>query len=324
MVLASPGASCSASGIATYMDCAARYWHDRQRYDWGMLPTDPVPAGVGLAVHDALMTFHRQAQQRLRLGRALPLSEGQRQLSVLVDQQLARRRLIRQAPPVAARLEKLADGMDGALRLMLDDLPRWAVDARTQDLLVWEELPLDHGPSVPAVELTPGVLVRTRPDVIGLRPVGNTHRIVVRDFKTRSDAVDPMFDVGTLVRGIWALFEAQEPRCRKFLLGRSLQIDTSGIDLEVVNLGHAEPDFVIRASPSEAQLRERRDWLVGMIEAMVETEALRSADDVVASPGGLCLSWCPHLNRCVEGRRHVRKFYDEEQLRARLAGAQEL
>ena len=40
--------------------------------------------------------------------------------------------------------------------------------------------------------------------------------------------VDPLFDSGILLRGIWALLEIEQPRCRWFLTGRGIEVDHAG------------------------------------------------------------------------------------------------
>ena len=315
--------SCSASELGTFADCEARYYHGLQRYATGVLPTDRIPADVSSAVHDALMVYHRAVEQAHVKGGLPSVDAAQARLRAEIAKQLGRKRLNAAHPEVADRLAKLARGIDRVAELIVTDAPGWAVDCATGDLLVWEEAPLDHGPGIQAVELAPRFLVRTRPDVIGLRMVGqDRYRAVVRDFKARTEVVDPEYDDGILVRAIWVMLELKNPRCRWFPGRRVVPVDTSGVHVETVNMMHADGgDFLLRASLSERQLLVHRDRIAGTMREMGQVQQAASADEVKASPNGLCRDWCPFLNRCPEGMAHVRKYYGEEALDARLGEA---
>lgn len=315
--------TCSASDLGTFGDCEARYYHGIQRYKEGLLPTDRIPADVSSAVHDALMVYHRAVEQAHLKGGLPPVDAAQDRLRAQIARQLGRKRLNAAYPEVADRLAKLASGIDRVAEVIVTDAPQWAVDPATGDLLVWEEAPLDHGPGIQAVELTPGFLVRTRPDVIGLRMVGqDRYRAVVRDFKARTEVVDPEYDDGILIRAIWVMLELENPRCRWFLGRRVVAVDTSGVDVETVNIMHAGgEEFLLKASLSERQLLIHRDRIVGTMVAMRQVQQAGSAEEVRASPNGRCQNWCPFLNRCQEGMAHVRKYCGEEVLEARLAEA---
>jgi hypothetical protein len=122
------------------------------------------------------------------------------------------------------------------------------------------------------------------------------YRPVVRDYKAKGQIVDPLFDSGILLRGIWAALEIQNPRCRWFLAGRSLSLDVTQIDLETVNLMHASGDeFHLRATLAVERLMQERDRFVATMQEMAMVRGIVSADDVLASPSGLCGQWCPFL-----------------------------
>jgi hypothetical protein len=324
--LAIPISKTSASEIAMVEDCKARYLHTMRRYLHALLPTDTVAADVSSAVHDALMIFHRQLEQELRSGTLPSIPGGRARLRMLVDQQLRRKRLSNTYPDVAKRIARLQLGLDRTADLVLDDMPFWARDPRTQDALVWVEGTLDHGRGVHGVQLQPGYIVRTRPDVIGIRPDDRgTFRVVVRDFKAKGQIVDPQFDTGILLRGIWAALELMDPRCEWFLSGRTIDVDTSSVQLETINLLHgSSSEFTVRRIVSVAQLMQERDRFVPIIDEMNALKQVTDAGQVLASPTALCLNWCPFLGYCQAGQAHVRKYFGEEALLARLAEAEEV
>jgi hypothetical protein len=311
----------SASAVQTFQDCEARFYHDQQRYP-DPLTTDHVAADVSMAIHDSFMELHHQVEQAFRVGNLPDAAELQARVQRILDQQLRRRRLNVGSPKVAERLQKLGPGIERATQLVVADLPSWAVDPATGDPLVWAEAPLDHGPSIRAVELQPDYLLRTRPDVIGLRgSAAGICRVVVRDYKAKGEVVDPAYDTGILVRAVWAAVELAQPRCRWFLAGRAIQVDASAVELETVNLMHADgTDFLVHASLTVEQLLLERDRLVTLMGEMAVTlrEDVRG---VPASPGPLCAYYCPHLQRCQAGMAHVRKYRGVDVLEARLGAA---
>jgi hypothetical protein len=176
---------------------------------------------------------------------------------------------------------------------------------------------------VRAIQLETGALVRTRPDVIGLRVADDgLFRAIVRDYKAKSQPVHPRFDSGILLRGIWVALELSNPRCHWFLDGRELPLDTATVDLETVNLMHAKGDeFLVQATLSVEQLLEERDHFVATMQEMGMALEAAGAQEVIASPGGLCAQWCPFLRYCAPGQAHVRKYVGEDALRERLAAS---
>jgi hypothetical protein len=312
----------SASNIATFNDCAARLFHEHQRYPDGLLPTDQIPATVSTAVHDALMNYHRQIGQELRLNRLPTIELSRARLRRQIEIQFWRRRLDRSDSAIAARLGKLAEGIDRAADLVLEGADRWAIDSNGS-VLAWVENKLDHGPEVQAIELAPGFLVRTRPDVLGIRVLGDGQlRILVRDYKAKKDVIDPAFDTGILLRAIWTVLELRNPRCRWFLTNRNVQVDADHIDLETVNVMHpSDGDFLRSATLGTARILEFRDQFIETMCDMAPVLETQTADEVLASPNGLCHNWCSFMNRCAPGMDHVRMYYGEDVLRLRLAQA---
>lgn len=312
--------SVTASDLGTFADCEARYYHTRQGYETGLLPTDRTAADVSSALHDALMEIHRQLEPAVRTGSMPSPVVVRARLHALLGRHLMRRRVDASSPAVAGRLAPLAAGIDRAARLIAESAGEWATDPSNGDPLVWVEAPLDHGPEIKGVQLSPGFLVRTRADVIGLCP-GNSARCraVIRDFKARAEVVDPAYDDGILVRAFWALTELQNPRCRWFVAGRAIVVDAGGVELETVNLMHADGQaFLVAANLTARQLLAHRDRIVDTMARMEKVLAAPSADAVVASPSVFCLNWCPFLNRCAAGMAHVRKYHGAEELQARL------
>ncbi len=313
----------TASELATVADCEARLFHDRQRYRDGLLPTDRVAADLSSVVHDAVMEVHRRMETRLREGKLPDRADVRKRLQAEITRGLFRKNLATSDPSVAERLGRMDAGLDRVADLVLDDAPGWALDSRSGDALVWVEGPLDHGPAIPAVEIAPGRLVRTRPDVIGLRRLDSgLYCAVVRDFKVRNQPVIPQSDYGILVRGLWVLAEAKNPRCRWFIAGRDVAIDLNGIDLEIVNLMYADTDnFLVRARLSEANLLSLGAHVVETLDRAEYVAAATSPDDVEASPSEFCQTWCPYLNRCAPGTDWVRRYKGEDALQARMADA---
>lgn len=313
--------SFTASEIGTYEGCAARFYHGTQRYTSGLLPTNQTAADVGSTVHDALMELHRQIEQQYRRGKQPETGAEWEHLRNLLSTSLRKRRLDHRNAGVQARLESAKAGLRRAVGLIIDDMPRWLLDPERRQLLVWVESPLNHGLDVKAVELEPGYLVRTRPDLIGLRlnQTGSC-RPLVRDYKTRVQAVHPAFDTGILIRAIWVLAELRHPRCVWFMKGRALEVDAASIDLETVNLLHGDgEEFILRATLSEHDLLEQRDRLVETMRGMASVLQAETAGEVLASPGDLCLDWCQYLAYCPAGMDHVSKYAGEEALAQRLA-----
>lgn len=312
----------TASEVATISGCEAQYYHSKQGYRTGLLATDRAAADTSLAIHDAAMEYHRRMENAY-LQAMLPTEEAGRDLlRALLNKQLQRRGLNGNGS-VAERLKKLNGGIDRLASLVLTDMPGWAIDGTTGDLLVWAEARLDHGPDLRAVQLEPGYLISTRPDVIGLRPIGGgIVRAVVRDFKAKGEVVDPNTDDGILVRGLWALLEIRQPRCRWFLADRDLAVDPDYVDLETVNIMHADGDeFLMNSTLAATNLFAERDRFVGIMNRMDEVLKLADARNVPASPSGLCQNYCAFLNRCEAGMRHIRKYAGPEALQARIGNA---
>lgn len=314
-----PNLYASASELTTISGCEAQYYHGKQRYKTGLLPTDRAAADASLALHDAVMEYHRRMEDAYLQGALLTAEAGASLLRTLLQKQLQRRGLNGNGS-IAERLKKLNGGIDRLASQVLSDMPGWAVDGMTGDLLVWAESRLDHGPDLKAVQLEPGYLVGTRPDVIGLRTIGGgLLRVVVRDFKAKGEVVDPNADDGILVRGLWALLEIRQPRCRWFLAGRGLSVDPDYVDLETVNVMHADGDQFLMASTWEASdLLAQSGRFVDIMNRMDEVLSVSDVRDVPASPGGLCQNYCPFLNRCEAGMRHVRKYAGPEALQVRI------
>lgn len=320
MTQATRSLSFTASDLATFDDCEARFFHSQQRYRDGLLPTDRTAADVSSAVHDALMELHRQVEASYRRGRLPTLATVRERVQILVERALRARRLDATVPEVAARLKLIAPGLEAVASLILADMPAWAVDEVSGEPLVWVEATLDHGAAIRAVELAQSYLVRTKPDLIGIRLCGSGQlRVLIRDYKARNQSVDPAFDTGILVRALWALAELAGPRCRWFLAGRRMQIDPDHVDLETVNLMQGGSDeFLLRASLSRAQLLAQRARLIVQMVAMDAAIASGDPDEVAASPSQFCQNWCPFLAKCVPGIDYVRKYCGVEELGQRM------
>lgn len=322
MSVFAPTRPISASELATVTDCEARFFHDRQRYTTGLLPTDRIAADVSSALHRAVMDIHRRMEDRLRRGQLPNRDEVRYRLRTQLDQHLFGLRLKKTDPDVVGRLLRIDPGLDRVADLILADAPGWAVDPSNGAFLVWVEGPLNHGPGIPAVEISPGRLVSTRPDLIGFRRIdGGLHRAVVRDYKAKGQIVSPEFDLGILVRALWVLVELKNPRCPWFLAGRGIEIDQNTIDLETINVMFADRDdeFRMRASLSEPDLQEAQARILRTLDRAEGVLTARSPDDVDASPGNFCLRWCPYLNRCDPGMEHVRRYEGQEVLLTRLS-----
>jgi hypothetical protein len=315
--------SFTASQIGTFEDCPARFYHAAQHYPSGVLQTDRTAADVGSAIHDALMALHQQIEREYLRGTPIERRATWQRLQTLLEARLRFLRLNAAHPQTGTRLAAAERGLQRAVDLIIDEMPHWLFDPQQKQLLVWVENPLNHGAGIAGVELESGCLVRTRPDVIGLRlDAHGCCRPLVRDFKAKGRAVDPAFDTGIGVRALWMLSELQEPRCPWFMRGRALDVDVDGIDVETVNLLHGDDDeFVVRATLSEQDLIAVRRRLLETIRAMATVLATETANTVPASPGDFCLAWCGYLAFCPPGRDHVRKYAGEEALNERLATA---
>jgi hypothetical protein len=312
----------SASGIVSFEECQAQFFHSQQRYA-DLLETDRVAAAASSAIHDALMAHHRQIVQSLRNGNLPSSADSRQRVRALLEYSLRTKRLDPVEADVAVRLAKLDAGIDRTADLILADVSTWVRQPGHALPLVWVEASLDHGPSVRAVELAPGFLVRTRPDVIGLRRTESGRvRVFIRDFKAKNEAVDPRFDTGILVRAVWVMLELMQPRCRWFLPVHAADMDVSTVELETVNLMHAESDqFLARTTLGQTQVLAERDRLIEVLKSMDGVIGSGSAEQVLASPNGLCLRWCPYLNHCQPGQDHVLMYYGEDVLVARLGTA---
>lgn len=318
--MASSGFSYTASNIATFIDCEQRFYWEIRRENLGLLPTDRIAADVGQALHGALMRFHHNAELRQASGRVPNRELARIHFADLIEGQLMKHGLNRAHPAVAGRLERLLPGAARVTEQILDDLSGWVRGTDGHTALVWSEQTLDHGPGARAVEMEPGIVVRTRADVIGLRPGPGGARAVVRDFKSKAEPVDPIADAGCVVRAIWVLQELRQPRCKWFLAGRPVEVDVTGVDLEVVNLAYADSDdFLVRASASAERILSERDRLVDVLRRMGGVAAAPAALDLYPTPGGLCHRFCPYLGRCAAGREHVAKYVSDDALDARLA-----
>jgi hypothetical protein len=309
----------SPSAIDSYGDCQRQFWYGRNDDGSGRLPTDPLPAAVSSALHEALMDYHRQIEGLHLVGSLPDEAQAKAMLGGLLEKSLFRMHVDPADPAVQERLHKVQPGLERAAALTIQELPRWVVDGAV-GLLVWPEARLDHGPGIRAVQLSSSVLVPTRPDIIGIRSDGGTLRAVVKDYKAKSRVVHPAFDNGILVRAFWALSEIQAPRCEWFLAGRDLKVDPEAIDVETVNLMQAgTADFLIRDTLTAEILIRHRDRLVAVAEEMALIDAEVEDTAVPASPSGLCHDWCPFLHRCDVGQAYIRKYQGDGTLEARLA-----
>ena len=312
---AAPAIRFSPSAMDTFRGCPARFWLERHPdAGSGVLPVDDTAALLGSALHAALMAYQRRlAQPGLAGDDALAV------LRSLVRRALFGHHLEPSLPAVAERLRRAAPGLRRLALELPAEQPVWAEEGGHP--LVWVEPWLDHGPGQPAVELAPGVIAATRPDVIGLRRQTNGRlRVVVRDYKVRGHLVEPLWDWGILVRAIWALLEGNRPRCRWFLAGRDRAVAGDAVEVETVNVLFGQDErFVVRQQLTAGLLAARRTEALALLAEMATVEGTTALADVPASPGELCQRWCGVLHRCPAGQAHVRQYAGPEVLAARLA-----
>ena len=60
--------------------------------------------------------------------------------------------------------------------------------------------------------------------------------VLIRDYKSGKNLVDPAKDLGLLMRGIWALIELNNPSASWFIKDRSISVASNYVVLEVINL----------------------------------------------------------------------------------------
>lgn len=312
--------SYSPSAVDTFSNCETRFWFENHDDGSGVIPTDDTAASVSRAIHDALMDYHRQVETLYAAGQLLDDETAVKRLNQMIDKHLRSQNLGRLDDPVAKRLTSASNGLCRAALLIRDGMKDWSIDPDNGQLLVWAESPLYHESEVAGVELKPGFMSRTRPDIVGIRPSGETHRVLIRDYKARGSVVYPRFDTGVIVRSWWAMSEVMSPKCDWFVKDRALTLDQTSIDVETVNLQFgADPEFTVSAPVTLKALMAERDRIVDTFEEMSLIEAADTADRAVPTPSGLCRNYCPYLHRCFAGQQHVQKRFGAAVLQERLA-----
>ena len=313
--------SYSPSAVDTFTNCETRFWFDNHTDGSGVIPTDDTAASVSRAIHDALMDYHRQLETLYLAGQSLDDETAIKRLNQLLDRHLRQQNMDRLDDPVARRLAANSLGLSRAALLIRDGMKDWSIDPDSGQLLVWAEAPLYSESEVAGVELKPGFMSRTRPDIVGIRPSDNgTHRVLIRDYKARGSVVYPRFDTGVIVRAWWAMSEVLSPRCDWFVKGRALALDETSIDVETVNLQFgASSEFTASAVVTFKALAAERDRVVDTFEEMRAIDSGETSDSAVPTPSGLCRNYCPHLHRCFAGRQYVQKRFGVQALQQRLA-----
>ena len=311
----------SPSAVDTFATCETRFWFDSHADGSGVMPTDNTAASVSRAIHDALMDYHRQLETLYTAGQSLDDETAIRRLNQLLDKHLRQKNMDRLDDPVAGRLTSASPGLSRAALLIRDGMKDWSIDPDDGQMLVWAEAPLYSESEVAGVELKPGFMSRTRPDIVGIRPSDNgTNRVLIRDYKARGSVVYPRFDTGVIVRAWWAMSEVMSPRCDWFVKGRNLALDETSIDVETVNLQFGDAlEFTVSAVVPLKALAAERDRIVDTLEEMRAIDAADTADRAVPTPSGLCRNYCPHLHRCFAGQQHVQKRFGVAALQKRLA-----
>lgn len=312
--------SYSPSAIDTFSSCETRFWFDNHADGSGVIPTDHTAASVSRAIHDALMDYHGQMEALYSSGQSLDDDSAIRRVNQLLDKHLRRQNMDRLDGPVAKRLASTSTGLCRGALLIRDGMKDWSIDPATGQMMVWAEAPLYSESEVAGVELKPGFMSRTRPDIVGIRPSdGGTHRVLIRDYKARGSVVYPRFDTGVIVRAWWAISEVIAPKCDWFVKGRALVLDETSIDVETVNLQFgAHPDFIVSAVVTPRTLMAERDRLIDTLEEMSDIDKAATADRATPTPSGLCRNHCSHLHRCFAGQQHVQKRFGLTALQQRL------
>jgi hypothetical protein len=221
---------------------------------------------------------------------------------------------------LAERFRRAQPGLEALAALMVEEFPQWAHDPLSGQPYVWAEKQLATNPRGRGVEVRPGFATRTQPDLIGIRE-GERKRVLIRDLKAQGRPVQASADMGLAVRAWWAVNELIEHRNPWFPLDWTQDIDDSGVDVEIVNLLHADnPDFRTRHGydweGADAEVRNIRSHF----EHMEQLAALEDPALAQARPSGFCAAWCPFLHRCAEGQSRARELHGSEYLRLRVAG----
>lgn len=313
--------SYSPSAVDTFANCETRFWFDKHPDGSGIIPTDDTAASVSRAIHDALMDYHRQLETLYTTGQLLDDETAIKRLNQLLDKHLRHQNRDRLDDPVARRLASTSPGLSRAALLIRDGMKDWSIDPDNGQMLVWAEAPLYSESETAGVELKPGFMSRTRPDIVGIRPSsdGNS-RVLIRDYKARGSVVYPRFDTGVIVRSWWAMSEVMSPKCDWFVRDRDVALDETSIDVETVNLQFGEaPEFIVSAVLPLKVLAAERDRIVDTLQEMRSIDSADTADRTVPTPGGLCRNYCPHLHRCFAGQQYVQKRFGLAALQSRLA-----
>lgn len=200
------------------------------------------------------------------------------------------------------------------------EIDHWARDPQSERLLLWLELWLDGGQDASGVVVGDAVFSRTRADLVGVRRSRKgSPRVVIRDHKAKRSVVDPLFDNGSLVRALWAWGELTEGRPESLLRCRDVALDDQVVELETVNLMHAEThEFVLRRNLGSKGVERERGRLERIMRSMASVDEETEPARVAASPGALCREHCPFLHRCDAGQEFVEERYGKETLATRL------
>ncbi len=314
--------SYSPSAVDTFGNCETRFWFDNHDDGSGLIATDDTAASVSRVIHDALMDYHRQLETLYAAHQSLDDEIAIKRLNQLIDRHLRQQNMDRDDDLVARRLGSTAAGMSRTALLIRDGMKDWTIDPDSGQLMVWAEASLYNESEIAGVELQPGFVSRTRPDIVGIRPSGSgNHRVLVRDYKARGSVIYPRFDTGVIVRAWWAMSEVMSPTCEWFVKDKAIEMDKTSIDVETVNLQFGDaPEFVVSAVMTLKALTAERDRIVGTLEEMRAIDSADTVDSTVPTPSGLCRNYCPHLHRCFAGQQHVQKRFGAVALQRRLAG----
>tara|TARA_Y100001970_G_scaffold136849_1_gene168364 strand:+ start:5168 stop:6352 length:1185 start_codon:yes stop_codon:yes gene_type:complete len=313
--------SFSPSTISKFLDCNAFSWFRYHENEIGELSVNTLYADIGNAIHNCLLEVQKYAKKKRYVGDKLEKSFFINLFETNIEIELSKFDLSSANQEVAEKILSVQSGIHRCIELIINDMNRWCIDENTNELLVWEECWLDHNDNFEGVFISEQARSKTRADVIGIcNSQESDPYVLIRDYKTGKNLVDPSKDLGLLMRGVWALIELNNPSANWFVKDRPISVSTNYVVLEVVNLAAGDSkEFISRVVLNNNDLSKvQNSFLQVMKRIQVVKQSPKQLGVVQSSPGGLCRDYCPYLHRCDLGKHHVALKFGIDNLEKRI------
>ena len=313
--------SFSPSAISKFLDCNASAWFRYHENEIGELAVDTFYADIGNAIHNCLLEVQKYAKKKKYVGDKLEKLFFVDLFETNLEIELSKLDLSLANQEVAEKMMSVQSGIHKCIDLIINDMEHWYLDENTNELLVWEECWLDHNDNFEGVFISEQARSKTRADAVGIyKPEKNDPYVLIRDYKSGKNLVDPAKDLGLLMRGVWALIELNSPSASWFIKDRPVSIAPNYVVLEVINLAAENTNnFISRVILKVDNLSKVRNSFLEVMERIqVVKQSSQRLGIAQSSPGGLCRDYCPYLHRCDLGKQHVALKFGIDTLEKRI------